>query len=853
MLSPSDIISKHPWRAALFLTYPLSLSFYEAQLHKEGLHRRGCRDIRIVCDPDGHGMCLSERRSSRVGAEYRVSVAALPRGVFHPKVVLLEGESESVLMVGSGNLTFGGFGRNVEVLDILHSARHPHAFAAFRTFLSDLAGRPDLILCDRGWVDEWTTRLARFEGSTPSPDPLILHNALAPLGAQLSELAAAHGGAEVVRSLAPFHDPDGAALIRFADMCGAGSLVVGTLATEDAARANSSPFPFHAHATTSLRLEAATVRAPSGGTRPLHAKWLDIACRDGTTLVVTGSLNATTQSMHTTHNIELVTVRTLPAGTPPPLDWTPCPAPGIHDRPDYRHAGLGERIVVHAVLGHDARITGRMLAGSSVAGRWDVVLDHPSGQIFAGSVEADQTGAFSFPIPDTSVFMSRLGVQIELSRDTRTAKGWLEIGPLLSLNRRGLLSVSTMGRLLSGHAEHDEVAELVAYLATHAEDHLSAFSELDPARHHERKRRDPGSGDDPADADRSVPVSSLFLRDTLGHDIEGNGTGGAEARFLDHILASIRHRLLAPAKAEDDSTDSLPDAPEDEEDKKETERSAKRVEASRKLFNERMEDLVARLAEAIPRKGRKESSEAATARHAAAARLGAACALWLEGNLYSLASLPDAWNALGPLARRWFAIVTSKLKAASAGSACTSHVQDLGLVFAFRAWRGGASLDRWQLSLIHSSLERFLGRDGTSVGPLLAKAATGDEPSLFFDRLLPPAARRHLPECLSILAGTPTIGAQIRLLTAGDPEARALAADDDSLPLWSRSLAAPLRQIVRSGHKAPVVEARTTDTHCPACQMALPRANVSELRHGNITRCPHFRCGNFLVSSSPSD
>ncbi len=50
----------------------------------------------------------------RVGQEYRLIPVALPDGVFHAKCLYLAGDEGDLLLVGSGNVTFGGHGRNTE-------------------------------------------------------------------------------------------------------------------------------------------------------------------------------------------------------------------------------------------------------------------------------------------------------------------------------------------------------------------------------------------------------------------------------------------------------------------------------------------------------------------------------------------------------------------------------------------------------------------------------------------------------------------------------------------------------------------------------------------------------------------
>ena len=66
---------------------------------------------------------------------------ALPNGVFHPKCIYLSGADGDVLLVGSGNLTFGGFGRNVEVLEVMTAAVCPWVFHEFGEYLNALGSR----------------------------------------------------------------------------------------------------------------------------------------------------------------------------------------------------------------------------------------------------------------------------------------------------------------------------------------------------------------------------------------------------------------------------------------------------------------------------------------------------------------------------------------------------------------------------------------------------------------------------------------------------------------------------------------------------------------------------------------
>ena len=111
MLAPLDLISAHPWRRAAFTTYALSLSFFEAVL-LDALVRGGAREALILSDVEGVRMALGEQGARRVGKDYDVEPLAVRAGVgvFHPKISVLGAEDDCHLLVGSGNLTFGGWG-----------------------------------------------------------------------------------------------------------------------------------------------------------------------------------------------------------------------------------------------------------------------------------------------------------------------------------------------------------------------------------------------------------------------------------------------------------------------------------------------------------------------------------------------------------------------------------------------------------------------------------------------------------------------------------------------------------------------------------------------------------------------
>jgi hypothetical protein len=117
-LAPLDLLSAHPWQRVTFTTYALSLSFFEAVV-LDALIRGGGREALILADVEGVRASLSEQGAQYVGKVYEVEPVSVSAGVFHPKISVMSAKDECHLLVGSGNLTFGGWGGNYEVLEPL--------------------------------------------------------------------------------------------------------------------------------------------------------------------------------------------------------------------------------------------------------------------------------------------------------------------------------------------------------------------------------------------------------------------------------------------------------------------------------------------------------------------------------------------------------------------------------------------------------------------------------------------------------------------------------------------------------------------------------------------------------------
>jgi hypothetical protein len=66
--SQLDFIASRRWEKALFTTYALSLTFFEAYLLPQ-LRKAGCEQIFILADVEGYRGSLMELKSRHVGQE----------------------------------------------------------------------------------------------------------------------------------------------------------------------------------------------------------------------------------------------------------------------------------------------------------------------------------------------------------------------------------------------------------------------------------------------------------------------------------------------------------------------------------------------------------------------------------------------------------------------------------------------------------------------------------------------------------------------------------------------------------------------------------------------------------------
>lgn len=290
------------------LTFNADLPWFEFRLLGR-LQARGVRRILLLADERPLSSTLSTYREQirQAGQTYAVEgLRAIPS--FHPKLLLLTGERQARLYVGSGNLSRGGMERNRELFECWDARaddkRVPEVFHDALKFLGKLVEKHFPL----GPPAHVTDSLNAARGAAcfmrpPEPSPSVKLR-LGGVGERLADhLKGLPTPAHTLRMCAPYFDPEGAQAVELAGQLQATGFTVIT----DLRMTNLTREALAAIQQAGGRLEVVDSREE----RRVHAKLLH-AAGEGWQLAVHGSANLSKAAWQG-HNVELVVFRTGPA------------------------------------------------------------------------------------------------------------------------------------------------------------------------------------------------------------------------------------------------------------------------------------------------------------------------------------------------------------------------------------------------------------------------------------------------------------------------------------------------------------------------------------------------------------
>ena len=452
------LASYAPWRKALFTTYTLSLSFFEAYLLTR-LEDIGCSDILILVDESHYLESLGERQSYGAGRAYRlVPVKMNNGGVFHPKVAYFWGEHEDICAIGSGNLTYAGQGGNLECLEILATSRDQAAFVDVSSFFRSLIRADHITIGSQdGRIMQYRDRAAQMaRGATPNASLRVLNSVEQPILPQLVNHVRSFGSWKRLTVMAPFHHATGKPVCELAQQIGATDLDIALDPADDSA-------PFKVTDIQDGDLRARFVVPGADDRRSLHAKWYEF--RGIRNLVFTGSVNATSAALQETTNVEVGVLREVSSAQL--VEWIARKPKSVR-LPDHTRLVGGFQGTVSASLSSDDRLRGAIHGIEKPAGSWKASALARHREWDLGSVDIDAEARFEQHVGAVSEQLLNLddAVHLRLTRKGQTVAGWIAFEIELDSPPQARGAKRALDRLSRGHALEGDIWEIVHWVCS---------------------------------------------------------------------------------------------------------------------------------------------------------------------------------------------------------------------------------------------------------------------------------------------------------------------------------------------------------------------------------------------------
>ena len=525
-----DLLEATPWSSAVFTTYSLSLSFFESVV-LDALVRGNCRETSILSDVDGVRMALGELGARRVGKEYRVEPIKARRGVFHPKVTTLIAEDDAHVLVGSGNLTFGGWGQNLEVIEHLHPSFASQAFRDLADFY-DALSISDVVMHEADDLCAATAeQIRKIVSSSPENGEIrIFSNLETSLFEQLAEHARDLGGAKRLTIVSPYSD-GGKAIDRLCSELGLDSVQLH--APESVAkRIKGFSWPFNAKA----QLIPVSVDAiAEEAARPFHAKMYEIICEKGR-ILVSGSPNATEPALSARTNVELCVTR-LQRERHSTWSFSNALPPIFEELEDSEIEDSFEDIgILRAELIADklaVRVFSPVGIGSGTA-----YLNGSRGLEPLCNFKLDDDNCIEIDAPQLEIRSwqgERLTLRLE-SQDGQVSEGFISVSAFQNVKRRAGAAAPSIFAILAGTEAPEDVAAMLAWFQENPDAiNLSSKSETGG-----------GEGVDDFKAEPNIRVDHLnkdHARDPRGERVSFGGSDlPGWRRFIELLYSALQER-----------------------------------------------------------------------------------------------------------------------------------------------------------------------------------------------------------------------------------------------------------------------------------------------------------------------
>jgi hypothetical protein len=481
-----------------------------------------------MSDLEGVRGALSETGARHVGRAYSVEPIRVLEGIFHPKLAVLQGDAATHLIVGSGNLTFGGWGHNLELFEHLEPRSNPVVFRDAANFLTNLATSARLTLTNSEALERSITGLEQAASGASEGPVRLVHNLDASIAGQILGFAQTLGGAERLTVASPYFGGVGA-VEDLAQLLNLDSydVHVGQLLAVGGHHFRFSEAP----AARPIVLEE--FEQEHANPRPLHAKFIEIECANGR-ILFSGSVNASRAALTEPRNVELGVLRISKERAAARRRPFSGPLPPLTAKVEADGSAGGP--VVHATYA-GGKLQGQIVGRFSAPGGWKVYLDAEGGRRELGTANVTPEGQFtlSAEYPDRIVY-GKHRATLTLLREGRRIQGFVSFVDILGATRRLGSIASPLLRLAGGSDEDDDWATILEWFARNPQETAVAWRKSAPK---------PPTRDA---ADPVVALSGLVPQPDPTSPVPTPLTGVGDAGTLERLLRRLRV-VIGPSSA----------------------------------------------------------------------------------------------------------------------------------------------------------------------------------------------------------------------------------------------------------------------------------------------------------------
>lgn len=307
------LIGSRRYHSAILTTFSFDFYFFEMKAMR-WLRSCGVRNINVLID----GHYYSELMEQLSGEEMHLAPGyslypVFQKSIFHPKIWMLIGDKEGLLIIGSGNLTNAGNGNNEEIWGAFHFdirlTENTQVFSAAWSYLQQLCSTLKGYTREKttSWIFDHSSWLKELPKTAPTQFyevpgkgsvAFLCNSGASTIWQQLSVMLSKEK-VEEITAMSPYYDINGKAIKALNSLFPSAkfNVVIDIAGSVPDALNNPKAFAFYDWYTVGISKELHTKAVGLSPKSKLHAKIIHFRTTSGKEFCLFGSANVTPQGL----------------------------------------------------------------------------------------------------------------------------------------------------------------------------------------------------------------------------------------------------------------------------------------------------------------------------------------------------------------------------------------------------------------------------------------------------------------------------------------------------------------------------------------------------------------------------